>query len=242
MSARDALAVLAFVVAMLQPSVSVAARDNGAATARWDFDVLLDGKEIGSHRFELTTTDGVRELRTTASFNVKILFINAFSYRHENIERWQDNCLIDIDAETNRNGKKISVTGASGNAGFEVRGKAGTETLGADCVRSFAYWNPAILDEERLLNSESGAYEPVEIAYVGIDTVEAAGRRFAADKYELDTAKGTIKLWYQRETQRWLALEAPAKGGRTIRYQLTNVPALAALPSADGNGGKRNDI
>ena len=54
-----------------------------ASTLRtWEFRVLLDGREIGAHRFALSEVDGVQELSSEARFDVRFLFINAWRYRH----------------------------------------------------------------------------------------------------------------------------------------------------------------
>jgi hypothetical protein len=43
-------------------------------------------------------------------------------------------------------------------------------------------------------------------------------------RYSLETPGGEIKLWYASEDRRWLALEAPARGERKIRYVPRQVP------------------
>ena len=78
---------------------------------RWQFDVLLDDKPIGVHTFAVEDTGTQLRLETTASFDVKFLFITAFRYRHQNTEVWQDGCLSSIDAVTDSNGKELVVRG-----------------------------------------------------------------------------------------------------------------------------------
>lgn len=45
----------------------------------WAFDVFLDKSKIGKHTF---TLDQNRQLTSRAKFNVKVLFVNAYSYDH----------------------------------------------------------------------------------------------------------------------------------------------------------------
>ncbi len=194
-----------------------------AAGDRWEFEVLLDDKEVGFHNFEVTTTDGGRRLDTEASFDVKFLFVTAFRYRHQNTEIWRDGCLSSISAFTNNNGDRLAVNGGAAGDGFEVESQRGSESL-SGCVQTFAYWNPEILAADRLLNSQTGDYEDIEVAYAGSESVEVGDSLVDADRYTLTASGGDISLWYSQDDQRWLALEAPAKGGRTIRYRPLSVP------------------
>lgn len=215
-SARTAL----FVLLALELSASAA-----ADTLNWEFDVLLDDKEIGYHTFSVANDGSTAIMESEAEFDVKFLFITAFRYRHENTEVWSDGCLSSIDAMTIRNGDLLEVKGEQGADSFAVSGQNGTATL-EDCVQTFAYWNPAILDSERLLNSQTGEYEDITVSFEDRDEVVVGERPVAALRYRLSAKAGDITLWYSSDDRRWLALEAPAKGGRTIRYQPTLIPQI----------------
>ncbi len=194
---------------------------------QWQFDVALDGKPIGFHTFELQQ-DGSRQVLTTeASFDVKFLFVTAFRYRHQNTEVWNDGCLSSIDASTDSNGKQFEVRGMIGDGGFDLLGAEGAEVL-PSCVQTFAYWNPAVLESTRLLNSQTGVYEDVTVTVEGPDQLTVGGKPVDALRYRLSAEAGDIKLWYSSEDKTWLGLEAPAKGGRKIRYQAVVVPDLEA--------------
>ena len=122
----------------------------------------------------------------------------------------------------------LEVTGRQIDDAFKVTRKSGEESL-ADCVQTFAYWNPEILTSERLLNSQTGEYEKVSVVLEGEDQVTVNDTPVDALRYRLTAEAGDIKLWYSNdETRRWLALEAPAKGGRKIRYQPLTVPTAGS--------------
>ena len=198
-----------------------------ADARRWQFDVLLDDKPIGVHTFAVEDTGTALRLETAASFDVKFLFITAFRYRHQNTEVWQDGCLSSIDAVTDSNGKELVVRGRRDGGDFDIAQTDSTKTL-PGCVQTFAYWNPAVLESEQLLNSQTGEYESVAVTYEGPDEVSLGGQAIAALRYTLATRGGDITLWYSRDDLTWLGLEAPAKGGRTLAYRPTRVP-LGAL-------------
>lgn len=201
----------------------------GASTLDWRFQVQLDGKDIGYHEFSVEEQDGRRVLETRAEFDVKFLFFTAFRYRHENTEVWSDGCLRSIDAETDNNGDELIVKGERTEQGFRVTENDGQETL-PECIQTFAYWNPDVLDADRLLNSQTGEYEDVSVTLEGEDRIEVDGRPVEAVRYRLAVERGDITLWYAADSRVWLALEAPAKGGRTIRYQPVDVPTPEAGP------------
>lgn len=208
--------IVAALAALLVPGL-VSAAD------RWEFEVLLNDKEIGQHTFDVSRTEDGQRMETEASFDVRFLFVTAFRYRHQNTEVWRDGCLSSIDAITNNNGETLAVNGGAAENRFDVAGPRGSESL-TGCVQTFAYWNPDILDADKLLNSQTGEYEAIDVVYAGADTVDVGGTAIDADRYTMTAKGGDISLWYSRDDQRWLALEAPAKGGRTIRYRPVSVP------------------
>lgn len=208
------LSMFAAIVLLLPVNDAVAARSQS-----WDFSVLLDGDEIGYHRFELTDFGDERRVRSEAKFDVRFLFINAFRYRHENTEIWSNGCLRQIEAKTQANGKKLSVSGSQVQDEFIVDDGSEKNAL-SDCVMTFAYWDPDFLQQPRLLNSQSGEYIDVQVEPLGSEPITVRGEEVAALAYRLTAKKMQLKLWYSQDNE-WLALESVAKGGRIIRYELT---------------------
>lgn len=186
----------------------------------WDFSVLLDGDEIGYHRFEVVEDGATRRVTSEAKFDVRFLFINAFRYRHSNTEVWSNGCLRELEARTQANGKKLAVKGHEVQDKFVVDGGQGESVL-ADCVMTFAYWNPEFLRQEKLLNAQSGEYLDVDVEKIGREPVSVRGRKVDASVYRLTAKKLELTLWYSSNDDEWLALESVAKGGRIIRYELT---------------------
>ena len=183
------------------------------------FDVYLDGKKIGYHRFEIADAGEAAEVYSEASFDVKFLFVTAFRYRHNTTEQWTRGCLETIDASTDSNGKRLDVVGEKTSDGFVVEAGDRESEL-PECVMTFAYWNPGFLEQPRLLNPQTGEYLEVEVEELGSDLVEIAGREIPARSVRLTARQMDITLWYS-ERSKWLALESIAKGGRILRYELS---------------------
>lgn len=59
------------------------------ANQTWDFDVRLDDRPIGTHRFTVGGPPAAREVHSQARLDVKLLGLTVFRYRHEARERWR---------------------------------------------------------------------------------------------------------------------------------------------------------
>jgi len=188
-----------------------------ASSGEWNFRVLLDGKEIGMHRYLLNDSGPDRTLRSEAEFDVRLLSFSLYRYQHEAVERWRDGCLVALDSRTEANGKLTAVQARSELDGLAVS-RADGRTRHAGCVMSFAYWDPRILEATALLNSQTGTLTPVDVSALGTELLSVQGRQVLAERHRIRGPELEIDLWYA--DGRWIALEAPAVGGRRLRYEL----------------------
>lgn len=186
-------------------------------TQAWNFEVFLDDKPIGSHSFLKYGEDDNYEMRIDANFEVKFLFIVAYSYEHRNQEQWQDGCLRAIDSQTDDNGDLFTVQGQLEDDGFALTANQESMQLPA-CITTFSYWYPGFLSQTALLNSQTGEYIPVEITGPFPDTRLDRGNTVQAQRYRIKAKDIDIRLWYSQDGD-WLALESAVKGGRTLRYE-----------------------
>jgi Family of unknown function (DUF6134) len=189
----------------------------------WKFRVYLDDKAIGHHDFTLLQQGERRELRSVARFDVKFLFINAYQYQHEAIEGWQGDCLHSMKARTDDNGKLLSVTAIGQTDVMNVSHPAGSYVING-CAMSFAYWNPLMLQQQRLLNAQTGEYDQVKIESLGRQPLTVRGVQQSSNRYRLLGSNGKgqkleIDLWYSL-TGDWLALQSKTDSGRYLRYTL----------------------
>jgi hypothetical protein len=217
---------LAFALAVLTSSLFAQSEDK-PTVLEWEFSVYLDDKPIGEHDFRLVHEGPGLTLETEASFDVKFLFFTAYTYRHRCVETWDRRGLASIHAKTDANGTESDVSGNRVNGSFKVQVNGETQELPPE-IMSFAYWNPEILQEDRLLNSQTGEYEPIEVIERGKSAVDVNGERVPARRYDLMVQGKPISVWYAESDQRWLALESVAKGDRKLRYVPVKVPANAS--------------
>ena len=186
----------------------------------WAFDVFLDKNKIGKHTF---TLDQNRQLTSRAKFNVKVLFVNAYSYDHVAKEQWNEDCLAKIEANTTENKVVTNIKGAQKDAGFEVSDVKKTQSLNT-CTMTFAYWNPKILTQSKLLNPQNAEYLDTQFEKLAPETITVKGKPVETTHYKLKgslngKSKLNIELWYNLKNE-WVALKSTTPEGYIINYKL----------------------
>ena len=229
---------------LVSAALAVAIPGLGIATASAQdnlmFEVSLDDKPIGTHRFRIAESGAMRVVETEASFDVKILSIPVYRYRHRNTETWQNGCLKQIDSETDANGERYAVDLSKTATGYKIVTPGETETHAVDCMMSFAYWDQRFLQQKRLLNTQTGELIPVQVQAlgeskreIGSQSLSVQGFRILAEPQNID-----IKVFYHSADGRWVALESVLESGRKLLYvaavkdQLASAERVAASPLA----------
>lgn len=207
-----------FLAGLLLALAQPAPAETGTDERTWRFRVWLDDREIGYHEFALKAQDGNSRVRSEARFEYRLLFIKLYDYRHENLETWEGGCLSRIESRTEANGKRYEVLGERRDGRFLLAGADAPGDL-PQCVKSFAYWDPAFLEAPRLLNAQNGELVDIEVSEPQPDRVTVRGAEQDALRYRLQAGELDIHLWYSADRQ-WLALETEARGGRRLRYEL----------------------
>jgi hypothetical protein len=191
---------------------------SAAADTRYDFQVLLDDKPIGEHRF---TVDGPVDARTVVSdarFMVKLLGLTVYRYTHRAEEQWRGNCLRSLVASTDDDGTASRVAADAASDALKVVMPEGTRSI-EGCVMSFAYWNPAIRQQTRLLNAQTGRLEAVQVSRIASGTVEARGQTVPAVRWRIDGPAQPVDVWYTAQGE-WVGLDSTVGGGRRLSYRL----------------------
>ena len=195
---------LALACALLAAGPVAAAPEATAESGEWNFEARLDGKPIGTHRFLVSGTPQAREVRSDAAFVVRMLGIPVYRYTHHAEEHWQGDCLRGLKSQTDDDGTPARVD----------------QAFDAGCLMAFAYWNPRLISQQRLVDPQTGRVEPVHFQALPPAQILVGGEPMAAQGWRLQTAKQRITLWYAADTGRWIALDADAAGGRKLSYRL----------------------
>lgn len=195
------------------------------APASETYEVRLDGKPIGTHRFTITVdAEHGTTVRADARFDVRLLGVTLYRYRHRVEERWADGCLHAISARTDDNGHVADVEGQSEGDGFEIRVRSdgrptSTSVAAARCLWSFAYWNPALAGQTRLLDPGTGRVEAVTMTAAAPPPPDLAQLVQAPLRgLHIGGLAEPIDVWYAGE--RWVGLDTIVRGGRRLSYRL----------------------
>ena len=214
-------ALIAAICALCVLPPAALALDTGAEAptaggASWSFRVLLDGKAIGQHRFNATDGAVERTLVSEADFSVRLLGITLYRYQHRAVERWRGDCLLALSADTDDNGERTRVSARALGEQFEVTAPVPQTERG--CVMSFAYWNPALRAQQRLLNAQTGRIESVRVNAIGNGTLTVGNRTVSVSGWRISGAAQPIDVWYSSQGE-WLGLDTLVDGGRTLSYR-----------------------
>lgn len=196
------LSVCALGATALEPAPAA-----GSTIGEWNFSALLDGRPIGQHRFTVNTRGDTRQVTSEASFAVKFLGVTAYRYRHKATEQWRGGCLTSLVAETDDDGTTETVRAAQNDA------------LLQGCIMSFAYWNPAIQAQTRLLNAQTGKLETVQVRRGASASIEVRGKPVEATEFRISGPAQPISVWYTGQGE-WIGLDSVVGGGRKLSYRL----------------------
>jgi len=161
----------------------------------WNFDVILNDEVIGKHSFKQVGN----ESHSIAKFKFKFMLMN-FSYEHDSKETWNEDCLKSIVSKTNDDGDLFNVSGGKGNGNLKVSSNGKEKSL-PECIMTFAYWNPKILDQKKLMNSQDAEWLDVAIENFGIETKNVRGQEISTHHYTIQANKDgdevfIIDVWY----------------------------------------------
>ena len=182
----------------------------------WKFDAVLNEKVIGQHTFVYEDDRTI----SNANFKFEYLFMD-FIYQHKSTETWEGNCLKTILSNTDDDGDLYEVSGYIGTDQFLVTSNNKTKEL-TSCVMTFAYGNPKILDQKKLMNSQNGEYLDVDIQFLREENHMVRGKDILTELWQIE-ARGDdgdllVHLWYDKNMN-WVGLKSTTPIG-DMQYKL----------------------
>jgi hypothetical protein len=212
-------AILAALV--LVATVNAHAADDVArsATRVYAFKAFLDDKPIGEHRFTVASEGAARQVTSEADFAVKFIGITAYRYHHHVEEQWTGDCLSSLKSSTDDDGKPASVGLVKAGDANEITTAAGKRSE-PGCLMTYAYWNPAMREQKRLLNPQTGKVDAVKVEQVGKGTVVVGGKDVASTDWRVTGGDSPIDLWISDQGD-WVGLDSMVSNGKhKLTYRL----------------------
>jgi len=202
------------------------------------FDVYRNGQPIGQHTLVFQQDGANRTVTIAVDLTVRALGIIAYRYQHNSKEVWSDNALQALEARTDDNGQKYSVSVKRANAGLAVERQSpavavaaaatsdqglqpstvAREVLPASMLPT-THWNVSQVGQSTLLNTQYGTRSRTKITTVGREPVKLAnGTTVQATRYHYT---GDIRMdqWFD-DRGRWVKSAFPAMDGSSIDYVL----------------------
>ena len=185
------------------------------------FSVYRNGNRIGHHHTRFSESGDTLRVDIEIRLAVTFAGITLFRYAHDSVETWRDGRLISIDTRTEDDGRSFRASGqAEGGVFRVVEGRSGPWEAPAGVIPT-SYWHSGVIRDEPLLHTQYGEPFEVSVQHLGRDTIEAAGRTIAADRYRL-TENLVVDAWYDSADQ-WVKLSFDARGS-AIEYVLDAGP------------------
>ena len=200
-------------------AIATLAHAADAGTRVYAFKAFLDGKPLGEHRFIVATDGATRRVTSDADFVVKFLGFSAYRYRHHAEEQWSGDCLTSLVASTDDDGKPASVKLTKSGEANELATAGGTSSV-PGCLMTYAYWNPAMRSQVRLLNPQTGKVDAVRIERVADGDVTVGGKPVHAFDWRIAGGEAPIDVWISDQGD-WVGLDSRVSNGKhRLSYRL----------------------
>ena len=194
------------------------AAEGRAAPETSQFEITRNGKPIGTHVIEITRTGNEYSVSTITDLTVKVLFVTAYRLQIAANERWINGRLIALNATSNNNGTRhtVSVTARGPNLEVKVDGKP-PALIDQNIVPS-SFWNPEFLGRPLLLDTQDGQVTPMSVRDGGEEELTINTRAIRAHRYTV-TSRYSQDLWYDDQA-RLVQAQLVASDGSVIMYRL----------------------
>lgn len=179
------------------------------------FDVLRNGKRVGTHRLRFEpTADGLKVLIDVA-MKIGIGPITLFNYKHNATELWRGTEWQSVEALTVQNGKRLVVTAQRTPTGVDVDGPKGKFTAPANTTAA-THWNRRMLDGP-FLNTQTGEVQKPKIARMGEATIATRAGPIRAERFAM-TGEVELETFYDASPS-WAGLRFKGPDGSAFTYQ-----------------------
>ena len=191
-------------------------------TDQINFQVQLNDNDIGFHEFNLQNDT----ISNKAQFDVKLWFIPAYKYRHTATEVYKDNCLIQLESETQDGADFFELSSLADSAFFKIKVNDKDYNHPA-CSQTFRYWDIQFTEQNLAINPQDGEIFKLSFSKDVDEEVKTKTNTFLANKFTLHAIndqdeKFHIELWYEQNSKKWIKLKSYLKDDNVITYILND--------------------
>lgn len=187
-----------------------------------NFQVQMNDKDIGFHEFNVQNDT----ISNKAQFDVKLWFIPAYKYRHTATEVYKDNCLIQLESETQDGADFFELSSLADSAFFKIKVNDKDYNHPA-CSQTFRYWDIQFTEQNLAINPQDGEIFKLSFSKDVDEEVKTKTNMLLANKYILHAIndqdeKFHIELWYEQNSKKWIKLRSYLKDDNVITYILND--------------------
>lgn len=187
------------------------------------FAVTVDGKAGGTYTISTAVAaDGTETSTVVAEVKVKAA-LYTYTYQLNSVEVWKNGQLASLEAKSNDDGKKRTVSAAAGERGLTVTVNRDSRKIGADVLTASGVRVPAA-DKARdavLFDAEDGSETAVRVEPLGACKVALNGQVVEGTRFKL-TGKDVAAEWWFDKNGRAIRQEMKWDG-RKVVMELTGV-------------------
>lgn len=180
---------------------------------RISFEVRRNGDPVGRHETRFVMDNGLLRVTSEMALKVKVLFVTAYTFTYDTVSSWCGNTLTSLTARVNDNGKTKDIRAAQMPAGLRIDGPAGQFAVDGPLFPT-EHWNPAVLKDNRVLNTLTGKVATVQITDKGDDLVETKTGMIPARHYTY-SGDFSADVWYDK-AGRWVKLQFVTKKDKSV--------------------------
>jgi len=212
------------------------------AQERASYTFYRNGAAVGRHVVQSSAPGPRHTVDVSTHVAVQIANrITLFRYSHQSHETWEGERLVALDSRTDDDGRQHRVLASSGAAGLVVRATIPEveNASTSDRMMSFSAmtterlveqvvpgnvlpssWSHfKIVQQTRLLNSQTGNVMPISVQQLGTDVVQTGIGQIPATRYRLSGMVAPLDIWYDNRG-RWLKSAFKGRDGSTIEMIL----------------------
>lgn len=184
---------------------------------RLDFSVFREGREIGAHNLTFDRADDGWTIAVMIDLAIKLGPVPLYRYEHRATERWSGANFQSLDAQTNDDGKKLTVRAQRLASAIRVESSNQGKYEAPMTALPSTHWNRRMLDVP-FFNTQTGELMSSVVSPKGNGAVEtASGRKINVRRFEI-AGNLTLETWYD-EQQTWAGLQFKARDGSQIIYK-----------------------
>jgi hypothetical protein len=180
------------------------------------FHLIRHDDNIGTHTIRFDQQGSTLTVHIDVEVLVKFGPIPLVRYSHHNVEVWHDNRLDQLDANTDKNGTKLSMWARRQENGLQVSGTAAPAYIAPEDALPTTYWIKRLLTSPMIGTQDGMLVRPV-VRDLGSNPAPGSTGSIPATRYSLrgDLA---LDLWYD-QTQTWAGMEFSVADGSVIHYE-----------------------